>query len=832
MEGSAFGSEAEQERILGDAKLAIKRAAYSLHKSMEEDNLREALRFSAAMLGELRTSQLSPHKYYELYMLVFDMLVQLESFFGDERGKGRSYSELYELVQHAGNVLPRLYLMVAVGSLYIKSKEAAAKDILKDLVELCKGVQHPTRGLFLRAYLCQRSRTVLPDTGSAYEGPGGTVTDALDFLLSNFVEMNKLWVRMQHQGSVRDKEKREKERQQLADLVGKNLTYISQLDGLGYELYAGQVLPRVMEQVVSCRDDIAQQYLFQAVIQVFPDSFHLGTLDTLLGALAEMQPGVKVHTVVASLMDRLARYAAADPAVMVQLLDMRAFERFRDAIARIISAQPTMPAADAIEMYVALMNFTGNVHPNIVENVNQVLAAAHGALAPRGLAGDARAERALVVLLTLPITKYDVVTGLGLTEYPLLMGLLRQRTHKELATRIVHTVLDTGTKITSVDKAAMLFRFIQPLVHDEPIAGNEVSAGAISIDDLDDEDVAGEQVLVARLLHTLAADQADVQFQLLVTAQAQLVLGGPRRLRHTLPALGFCGLRLVRRLAMAPAGGKATEGEGVSCESVLQWLLGVGLALAEVPEGTGLGLRLLLAGAHAASEEAQLELLAYEFFEQALLLYEEGVADQRHRVTALHSIIGTLHGCHVFGPDNWDALVQNCGGYASRLLKRLDQCQAVCSCARLSWQEAASSTAPGLQPPVRDASKVLKGLGRALKIAAAAKQQAAAAARGVVPYGAGTTVAAATAPSTSYVWLYVEVLNQYLAYLTLGLEGCGPAVVQHVLDLVAAEVAAPGPGGPMDAETARFWGATLQHIRLQAAAPAGDVQARFALIKL
>lgn len=45
--------------------------------------------------------------------------------------------------------------MVAVGCLYIKSHEAKAKEILKDLVELCKGVQHPTRGLFLRSYLCQ-----------------------------------------------------------------------------------------------------------------------------------------------------------------------------------------------------------------------------------------------------------------------------------------------------------------------------------------------------------------------------------------------------------------------------------------------------------------------------------------------------------------------------------------------------------------------------------------------------------------------------------------------------------------------------------------------------
>ena len=44
------------------------------------------------------------------------------------------------------------------------------------------------------------SRGLLPDTGSVYEGPeGGNVIDAIEFLLVNFTEMNKLWVRMQHQ---------------------------------------------------------------------------------------------------------------------------------------------------------------------------------------------------------------------------------------------------------------------------------------------------------------------------------------------------------------------------------------------------------------------------------------------------------------------------------------------------------------------------------------------------------------------------------------------------------------------------------------------------------
>jgi vacuolar protein sorting-associated protein 35 len=44
--------------------------------------------------------------------------------------------------------------------------------------------------------------------------------------------MNKLWVSMQHRGPVRDKVRREKERQELRLLVGMNLSRMSQLDGV------------------------------------------------------------------------------------------------------------------------------------------------------------------------------------------------------------------------------------------------------------------------------------------------------------------------------------------------------------------------------------------------------------------------------------------------------------------------------------------------------------------------------------------------------------------------------------------------------------------------
>ena len=200
-----FGAIAdEQDQWKHDAMQMVKQQAYLMKRALDAANLRDALKHCSTMLSELRTSLLSPKNYYELYVATTDELRYLEAHFAEEQaGSRRSMLELYELVQHAGNILPRLYLLVTVGGVYIKSRQAPARDILKDLVEMCRGVQHPLRGLFLRNYLMQTCRDKLPDLGSPYVGVGGTVDDAVDFVLANFSEMNKLWVRIQHQVCAR-----------------------------------------------------------------------------------------------------------------------------------------------------------------------------------------------------------------------------------------------------------------------------------------------------------------------------------------------------------------------------------------------------------------------------------------------------------------------------------------------------------------------------------------------------------------------------------------------------------------------------------------------------
>ena len=63
---------------------------------------------------------------------------------------------------------------------------------------------------------------------------------------------------MQHQGAVRDRTKRERERLQLRMLVGTNLRRLSELNVVSAKVYADYVLNAVTEQIVKCKDRIAQ----------------------------------------------------------------------------------------------------------------------------------------------------------------------------------------------------------------------------------------------------------------------------------------------------------------------------------------------------------------------------------------------------------------------------------------------------------------------------------------------------------------------------------------------------------------------------------------------
>ncbi|KAF8170364.1 vacuolar protein sorting-associated protein 35 [Pholiota molesta] len=301
----------EEGKLLSEAINTVKIQVQQMKRHLELDQLMDALKSASLMLAELRTSSLSPKQYYELYMAVFDALRYLSNYLYEAHTQSRHHlADLYELVQYAGNIIPRLYLMITVGSVYMSIPDAPVKEIMKDMMEMSRGVLHPIRGLFLRHYLSGQTRDHLPV--GLEPGPAGNLQDSITFVLTNFIEMNKLWVRLQHQGHSRDREKREMERRELRILVGTNLVRLSQLDGVDLDMYQKTILPSILEQVVNCKDVIAQEYLMEVVIQVFTDEFHLHTLGPFLSATAQLHPKVNIKQIVIALIDRLASYAARE----------------------------------------------------------------------------------------------------------------------------------------------------------------------------------------------------------------------------------------------------------------------------------------------------------------------------------------------------------------------------------------------------------------------------------------------------------------------------------------------------------------------------------------
>ncbi|GMN29010.1 hypothetical protein TIFTF001_002263 [Ficus carica] len=766
----------DEEKWLAAGIAGLQQNAFYMHRALDSNNLRDALKYSAQMLSELRTSKLSPHKYYELYMRAFDELRKLEMFFKEEARRGCSVIDLYELVQHAGNILPRLYLLCTVGSVYIKSKEAPAKDVLKDLVEMCRGIQHPVRGLFLRSYLSQVSRDKLPDIGSEYEGDADTVTDAVEFVLQNFTEMNKLWVRMQHQGPAREKEKREKERSELRDLVGKNLHVLGQIEGVDLEMYKETVLPRVLEQVVNCKDEIAQFYLMDCIIQVFPDEYHLQTLDILLGACPQLQPSVDIKTVLSQLMERLSNYAASSTEVLPEFLQVEAFSKLSNAIGKVIEAQVDMPTVGVVTLYSSLLKFTLHVHPDRLDYADQVLGACVKKLAGKGKIEDNKATKQIVALLSAPLDKYnDIVTALKLSNYPHVMEYLDNETNKVMATVIIQSIMKNKTQISTAEKVEALFELIKGLIKD---------LDGTPDDEVDEDDFKEEQNSVARLIQMLCNDDPEEMFKIICTVRKHVLTGGPKRLLFTVPPLVFSSLKLVRQLQGQdenPFGDDTT-----TPKKIFQLLNQTIEALSSIP-APDLALRLYLQCAEAAND-CELEPVAYEFFTQAYILYEEEISDSKAQVTALHLIIGTLQRMHVFGVENRDTLTHKATGYSAKLLKKPDQCRAVYACAHLFWVDD--------QENMKDGERVLICLKRALRIANAA-QQMSNAARG----------------STGSSTLFVEILNKYLYFFEKGNPQITVASIQSLIELITNEMQSEST--TPDPATDAFFASTLRYIQFQ-----------------
>lgn len=765
--GNAFGAE-DQERLLDEATAVVKEQAFYMKKAIDSDNVREALKNASNMICELRTSLLSPKNYFELYMQVFNEMQHLAGFFGDKTRHKKKMIDLYESVQHAGNILPRLYLLATVAAAYIKSLEAPAKEILKDVNELCKGVQHPLRGLFLRYYLSQMLKDKLPDTGSGFEGEGGDINDAFDFIFTNFNESNRLWVRIQNQGPAREKDRRERERHDLRVLVGANLVRLSQLDGMTMDFYAETALPKILDHIVSVKDTLSQQYLLESMIQVFPDEFHIRTLEQVLSTYARALPSVDMKPIMVTLMNRLATYLSeADPAKVQQAGDI--FSLFRTHLQGILEralqpqgqggAAPVPDIAPALEVLAAFMQFTVSLYPDQVHYVDIILGSAAELLQKFNSTGlgtlSDKAVDQVGELLAGPMK----TLGLGVLKmehFVALVSFLNFETRKQTSLSMVTAIVEEDRPLSSLDDVKALFSFISPLVKDE--------ADTPADERKDKARFAEEQQMVCKLVHQIRHEDTDVEYQILTEMRGSFGQGGPQRLIFSLQPIFFGALGLVPKI-QAREKRRAEEGDEVvppptiSLKKVFQFLHRTNTALMQ--SSPDMALQLWLTAAVAADQveratgaQGNFEPICYEFLTQALVLFEEEISDSSKQHKGIHAIVGTLCKIVALDPENFDTVSQKITRHAAKLLKKPMQCRAVSACSQLFWCDAR-----------RDAKRVRECLERCVKTCETVVQ---------------------SDPSQTGLW--VEMLDRYIYYFEVNCEEVDVDFLQRLLAICVEHI--------------------------------------------
>lgn len=129
------------------------------------------------------------------------------------------------------------------------------------------------------------------------------------------------------------------------------------------------------------------------------------------------------------------------------------------------------------------------------------------------------------------------------------------------------------------------------------------------------------------------------------------------------------------------------------CQKIFQFCHATITALmkAELAE---LPLRLFLQGAIAIGEIRfdNFEMVAYEFMSQAFSIYEDEISDSKAQLAAITLIIATFEQMSCFCEENAEPIRNQCVLYASKLLRKPDQCRGIAICSHIFWSGKSLAT--------------------------------------------------------------------------------------------------------------------------------------------
>ena len=725
--------EVDQEKILDEALLIVKSQGYQMKVAIENNKLRNSLKFAKAMLDTLKSTTLSPSNYYQLFLSIFDEMQYIFNYFREEARRGRRMKDLYDTVQQCENIIPRLFLLICVASAYIETGQTNATDIIFDLFNLIKGVQNPLRGLFCRYFFLKMIKDRLPDKGNEYEKPGASPDDTVKFILNNLEEMNGLWIRITNNNSIIgvDEDSTDivsslKEREQLKILIGENITRLSSLNCVNVELYQKKVLPKIIEILLESKDSLSQQYLLECVVHAFPDEHNIACMNMLLDTCSKLQSNVDVKTIFISLMQKLAKYVenAKDEKNIIDSTQ-KIFSIVKGNINKIMNeSNSAMDINKLIELQVAFLNFTIKCCPEKerLDSVNNILADCVNLLSKNKneiISNDT--IKLIGKLLAVPLESNMSI--FSMTNFPELMRYLDYASRATLSLRIIDSLVSqsSSVKLDNSERVSALMDFIRPLLEDSPDAG-----------EYDQYQFEYEQASVCKLLFIISTNDPQNMYDILNVLKNTFLKGGIKRQKFTLSALVNAYITLAYKISYALNkinGVEDSRKEKIhedfvnyynlrsldTNEQIHKFMRRIYSQINDTisiieNDFSDMALKLYLSLAIQINDikidKNLYEEICYNALSSAIQIFNRGKINDDIKVDLINQVIGTVLNISILSRDNLVAITSNIVQVSQSLLKRSDQSLAILNCSHLFYKTL-----------VADSNKIIDCLNKAKKFA-------------------------------------------------------------------------------------------------------------------
>ncbi|KAK1936417.1 putative vacuolar protein sorting-associated protein 35 [Babesia divergens] len=698
----------DQCKLLEEALFYVKEHAYYMRQALDGEDIEEALKRAINVISELRTSTLTPTNYYELYMKVFNELQMLSEFMGNDSKRGMTIQRLYENVQQCCFILPRLYLLIMVGAHRIRANVSLSNDILKDISELCRGVQHPMRGLFLRYFLVQICKDSLPDADDSNKD--GTL-QSFEFLLWNFNEAVRLWVRLNHGSTnLMEQRRRNKERLELGLLVGSNLVRMAQLEGLDAEFYTEIALPKILGVIADMHDMQARRYILDCLIQAFSDEYHLKSLHIILKSIVTSITSDDCISVLTNLMQRLSQYFLVTDLSIEDSVPGDLFEVFHEHI-NTVDFQKGITMKGFLALQTSFLDFTSTVYPGIIEHIESIIKHVREFISIH-LQGEGELDDdtfdSVIKLHTIPLQTLGL-RSLKIFENTWMKGFIPKHKHSSFSRAIVDAMVQYEVYVTDRADLETIFEFDCPFFF--PSLNAYTSP------------VREEQVYMSRFIHMIRSNDVMEQFEMYRILLDRMVAIRPFRYPQSIQTLMVRSLQLIFKL-FEPAGDVTPVSKPMTLEEtkrqVRQMLKFfnemVRLVQSAMPEDT---LKLLAFGAiavnelcdimkldmHDSSNYDDFGVICYNFIASACIIFEEELVESQRQLRCLCYLLSVFSSrITILNDDHYREMSARLAKYSIGLLK-------------VEHKFSALAHVSNCFSNGRDTSRVRWAMERALKIA-------------------------------------------------------------------------------------------------------------------